>query len=358
MDKFHQLPKVIQDMHKTIEWFIPQVEKLPRSRQWQRTPLLGFLFLLLCSWNAPTYAAGDVSVTLSPKPCTNTLNTLPEMQLIPAGVFQMGSPDSDSESFNDEKPLHEVSIYRAFALSRCEITVGQFKRFIAETGYVTDVEKEDGCYTLNKDNLEFERVSEANWRNPGMPQSNDHPVVCISWNDAKAYSRWLSVVTGGVYRLPTEAEWEYAARARDNSLQSPSRYWGNASDTTCQYANGADQTLQKAFPRWSHSLQACEDQAVYTQAAGVYKRNSLGLSDMMGNALEWVEDCYSDDYQSSPRDGAAWKDEACERHVMRGGAWNSGIVSIRSANRSWFIPDSTAFSVSGFRVARALSSFQ
>jgi formylglycine-generating enzyme required for sulfatase activity len=323
----------------------------------RRTPLLDFMmFSLLCLFltlpQASHAAVGDEPVTLPPKPCVNTLNTLPEMQLIPAGQFQMGSPDSEEGRSNDEGPVHAVSIYRPFALSRCEITVGQFKRFVSETGYQTDAERGDGCYVLNEAADEFEPKKGTNWRSPNVTQTDDHPVVCVSWQDAKAYTRWLSAVTGVVYRLPTEAEWEYAART--TTASELSRYWGDDDPNGCAYANGAHQTLKEAIPAFNFAIAECQDGAVYTQLTGAYQRNAFGLSDMLGNAWEWVEDCYTDNYDGAPIDGSARQEEVeCATQVLRGGGWFNEPGDIRSAGRSGGDPD-VAFDSTGFRIARAL----
>ena len=325
-----------------------------------RKPLFVFITLIALTvgffTSQSSYAVADKVVnnkplTLPVLPCSNTLNTLPDMQLIPAGVFAMGSPKEEKGHDNDESPVHQVTVYRSFALSRCEVTVGQFKRFVKETGYKTDAERGDGCYSLNKDASKFENNASANWKNLNFSQTDDHPVVCVSWQDAKAYTRWLSAITQAVYRLPTEAEWEYAARTLNGSALS--RYWGDDPDKACEYANGADQTLKKALPAFNYTIANCNDRAIYTQVAGSYVRNAFGLSDMLGNAWEWVEDCWHDNYDGAPLDGSAWQKATCDRRVVRGGGWNSEPEIIRSANRDWSDPD-LAVSSTGFRIARAL----
>ncbi len=343
---------------------LPQMGVSSVKYDLMRKPL--FVFILLGVFIAgfitsqTSYAAADKDnkqiinnkpLTLPALPCTNTLNTLPDMQLIPAGVFNMGSPDSEKGKSDRESPLHPVAIYRPFALSRCEITVGQFKRFISETDYQTDAERGGGCFTLNKKSDSFEQQASANWKSPGFSQTDDHPVVCLSWQDAKAYTRWLSVVTQSTYRLPTEAEWEYAARTLNGS--GLSRYWGDDPDKGCAYANGADQALKRALPDFGFSIAPCNDSAVYTQTAGAYRRNAFGLSDMLGNAWEYVEDCYHDNYVGAPLEGSAWQGASCDRRVVRGGGWFNDPQIIRSANRDWSNPDG-ADNDAGFRIARAL----
>ncbi|PWQ94776.1 formylglycine-generating enzyme family protein [Leucothrix arctica] len=334
---------------------LPQVGVSSLLIGFRRNPLLDFMmFSLLCLFltlpQASHAAVGDEPVTLPPKPCVNTLNTLPEMQLIPAGQFQMGSPETEEGRSNDEGPVHAVSVYRPFALSRCEITVGQFKRFVNDTGYKTDAERGDGCFVLNEKGDSGEKQKTANWRLPNFTQTDDHPVVCVSWQDAKAYTRWLSSVTGAVYRLPTEAEWEYAART--TTASELSRYWGDEPNG-CAYANGADQALKEVVSSVT-TIADCNDGAVFTQLAGSYQRNAFGLSDMLGNALEWVEDCYKDNYEGVAIDGSAKQEAECARRVLRGGGWNDEPDLIRSANRNRYDPYVANIYFTGFRIARAL----
>ena len=354
-DELFQILKLIEDTEKKVgdlrkhnDSLRAEIEAVKQQIQKQDevmngdelTSLKGDLLNLLDKYNA----ARD------PKPCANTLNTLPEMQLIPAGQFQMGSPDSEEGRSDDEGPVHAVSIYRPFALSRCEITVGQFKRFVSETGYQTDAERGDGCFVLNEKGDRRERQKTADWRSPNFTQTNDHPVVCVSWQDAKAYTRWLSAVTGAVYRLPTEAEWEYAART--TTASDLSRYWGD-DPNGCAYANGADQTLKEAIPAIGFTIAECQDGAVYTQLVGSYQRNAFGLSDMLGNAWEWVEDCYKDNYDGASIDGSARQEVECATRVLRGVGWFDLPFNIRSANRLRGDPYAAGNNV-GFRIARAL----
>ena len=144
---------------------------------------------------------------------------------IPAGHFDMGSPSADKERTESEGPVHKVSI-AAFALGKYEVTRADFRRFVEDSGYITG----DGCYVVAE---RWEKRADANWRNPGFPQTDRDPVVCVNWNDAKAYTEWLSRKTGSHYRLPTEAEWEFVARAGTTT----SRFWGARADDACHYAN-------------------------------------------------------------------------------------------------------------------------
>lgn len=170
----------------------------------------------------------------------------PEMVWIPAGHFQMGDIQGDGDS--DEKPVHSVSVKR-FAMGKYEVTVGEFRQFVNATGYQTDAEKGDGCWADKDNDGSWERVKDANWRKPYFFQNDEQPVVCVSWNDAQAYTQWLTQQTGKQYRLPTEAEWEYVARAGTTT----SRYWGNDPNEACRYANVHDNTSkQENGLSWKH----------------------------------------------------------------------------------------------------------
>jgi formylglycine-generating enzyme required for sulfatase activity len=266
----------------------------------------------------------------------------PAMVVIPAGKFGMGSPDSEDERSDDEGPVHQVKVI-SFALGKTEITRGQFSAFVKNTKYIPG----DNCRTL--ENGKFEQLSGRNWRDLGFSQKDNHPVVCVSWNDASAYAKWMSRKTGKQYRLPSEAEWEYAARGRTVTA----RYWGNNPDETCRYANAADQTAQAQIPGASSwSAFNCTDGFTYTAPAGHFKANAFKLNDMLGNAWEWTQDNYRDNYKDAPSNGSAWKNDGARR-VLRGGSWNNGPRGVRASRRGRDEPD-MRFSNYGFRIARTL----
>ncbi len=265
----------------------------------------------------------------------------PEMVVIPAGNFKIGSHGSEDGRDDDEGPVHQVNV-AAFALGKTEITRGQFAAFVNKTKYSAD----DKCWTLKHG--KFEERSE-NWRQPGYPQDDKHPVACINWNDAKAYAEWLSRKTGKQYRLPTEAEWEYSARGNT----STARYWGDNPDDACKYSNGADKTAQEqVHGATSWSIHKCTDSFAYTAPVGSFKANAFGLNDMLGNLWEWTEDSYHDSYNGAPTDGSAWQGDG-KKHALRGGSWNSSPQKVRAAirykNRS-----ALRFSIFGFRLSRKL----
>jgi len=265
----------------------------------------------------------------------------PEMIVIPLGSFDMGSPGSETGRSDDEGPVHRVNV-AAFALSKNEITRGQFAVFVKETKYSGG----DKCWTHEGGKVE-ERS--GNWRELGYAQDDKHPVACINWNDAKAYAEWLSRTTGKKYRLPTEAEWEYAARGNT----STARYWGGNPDEACGYANAAD-TTAKAQIRGASSWSAfnCTDGFAYTAPVGSFKTNAFGLNDMLGNVWEWTEDSYHDSYKGAPADGSARQGDGAKR-VLRGGSWNNSPRNVRAAVRNSYKP-ALRFSFFGFRLARML----
>jgi formylglycine-generating enzyme required for sulfatase activity len=228
----------------------------------------------------------------------------PEMVWIPAGTFRMGGSGND-----DEKPVHEVSVGR-FAMGVYEVTVGEFRQFVSAAGYKTDAEKKGSCWSY-KDG--WKGVKGVNWRNPGFSQNNNHPVVCVSWNDVTAYAKWLSGQTGKKYRLPTEAEWEYSARA----------------GTTTKYWWGNDIGSNKA----NCSNGSCGDRFNYTAPVGSFDANQFGIHDTVGNIWEWVQDWYESDYYSNspPRDTKG--PSTGSYRVFRGGAWSVSASYCRAANR-------------------------
>ncbi len=272
----------------------------------------------------------------------------PDMVRIPAGKFLMGSPETEEGRTSDEGPQHEVTISRPFALSQHEITVGQFRQFVEDAGYRTTAEQSGkGCFVWTADKKKIERLAERNWKSTGFKQNDNHPAVCVSWNDAQQYVQWLSKKTGKHYRLPTEAEWEYAARAGSKNA----RFYPDGQQ--CQYANGLGQE-GKAIAGSGWAMAECTDDYDYTAPVGRFKSNQYGLSDMLGNVWEWTQDCWHENYNNAPGDGSAWLDKDggnCDRRVVRGGSWLNVPQLLRSANRSRDITD-VSNSDLGFRIAR------
>jgi formylglycine-generating enzyme required for sulfatase activity len=271
------------------------------------------------------------------------------MVVIRPGQFVMGSPDTEAGRTSDEGPQHSVTIPKPFAISRCEITVGQFKQFVQDTNYKTTAETNGkGCFVWNLEKSDWLQQPDKHWKNPGFSQTDQHPVVCVSWQDAQHYVQWLSQRTGALYRLPTEAEWEYAARADSETARS----FGDQSQ--CQYANGSGQEAKSiADKNWT--LADCNDDSIYTAPVGSFKPNAFGLYDTLGNVLEWTQDCWHDNYQNAPLDGSAWLETGggtCDRRVVRGGSWSYDPQLLRSAIRLRNNADEAYVNL-GFRVARA-----
>ncbi|MCK6484024.1 MAG: SUMF1/EgtB/PvdO family nonheme iron enzyme [Phycisphaerae bacterium] len=271
-----------------------------------------------------------------------------ELVLIPAGTFTMGSPQSE-QMREDDEAQHQVTISRPFYMGKHEVTVGQFRRFVEETTFQSDAEKggqsweggKKGGYALKSDgNLGW--VEAANWRNPGFAQTDSHPVVLVSWNDAKAFCDWLSRKHAGrAVRLPSEAEWEYACRGGKQTKY----WWGDAEDTTGTVANLADQALKRKYPNWS--IMEMDDGYVYTAPVGSYRANEFELHDMTGNVWEWCADwygAYGSAAQSDPKGPASG-----DIRVLRGGSWYGRPWYCRSAFRGRDTPGSR-YDDDGFRV--------
>jgi formylglycine-generating enzyme required for sulfatase activity len=254
----------------------------------------------------------------------------------------MGSPAGEEGRDADEGPQRTVTISRAFAVGKFEVTRGQYQAFAAATGRGDG----NGCYGLT--GTEWKLDAGRKWRNPGFSQTDQHPVVCVDWEDAQAYVQWLSNRTGKRYRLLSEAEWEYVARAGTTSRFN----WGNDPSGGCGVANGADRSAQRQLPStWTYST--CDDGTVFTAAVGRYAANKFGLHHIIGNVWEWTEDCYNESYAGAPSDGSAWRSGDCSRRVLRGGSWFSNPRLLRSASRFRLYPSIRSY-YDGFRVARTL----
>ena len=260
----------------------------------------------------------------------------PKLIVVPPGGFGMGSPDSEPGRNSDEGPVHQVTIEYRVAVGVYEVTRAEFGRFVSATNRVM------GTSCSNWWLGRWWKKSGNSWQSPGFLQADDHPVVCVSWNDAKAYARWLSQETGKRYRLPTEAEWEYVARAGSRAA----RFWKEASDQ-CGNANGADASTD------FRGRAACNDGFAETSPVGSYVANAFGLHDVLGNVWEWVEDCWNETYSGAPSTGRAWQRGDCDLRVVRGGAWNDKPQGLRFADR---YADTAGLrgNIYGFRVVRIL----
>lgn len=250
----------------------------------------------------------------------------PELLVVPAGQFLRGSPPGELDRDDDEGPQHTVTIARPFAAGKYEVTFDEWDTCVAG----------GGCA----------RVADHGWGR------GRRPVIHVSYEQAIGYTEWLSKKTGKPYRLLSEAEWEYAARAGSQAA----RFWGAMADRACEFENGADAALERQKPEgWKDEwgLHACDDGHARTAPAGAFKPNAFGLHDMLGNVSEWVEDCYNKSYEGAPTDGRAWTTADCPRRVLRGGNWSNSPAGVRSANRNGD-PPSLQNMIVGFRVARTL----
>ena len=259
--------------------------------------------------------------------------TCPQMVVVPAGSYQMGSPASEEDQDEDEGPVHQVTLGQPFAVGVYEVTVGEYGRFVSTTGY----KGESRCRVWTGEKWEWE--SERNWRDPGYRQSERDPVACVNWADAQAYVRWLLQETGQSYRLLSEAEWEYVVRA---GTTGPFHFGGSISPTQANYdgnytygGGGRGQYRERTVP------------------VGSFQPNAFGLYDVHGNVWEWVQDCWNESYTGAPSDGRAWESGDCGRRVLRGGSWYNEPRYLRSANRDRYTADNR-FNSLGFRIARSL----
>ena len=271
----------------------------------------------------------------------------PELVVVASGSYRMGSPSGEAGRDGDEGPVHRVSIGEALAVGVYEVTVGQWRRFVGETGYSAG----DGCRVYEEEQGEWKWRwrSGLNWERPGFVQGEGHPVVCVSWEDAQAYVSWLSGKTGKGYRLLSESEWEYVARGGKRSA----RYWGEGERGQCRNANGADESLKRRYSDWRWRVASCDDGYVQTSPVGSFEANGYGMHDVLGNVWEWVEDCWNESYEGAPGDGSAWTRGNCERRVLRGGSWLVDPRGLRSAIRIRSTTGYRSIGV-GFRIVRTL----
>jgi formylglycine-generating enzyme required for sulfatase activity/serine/threonine protein kinase len=242
----------------------------------------------------------------------------PEMVIINAGIFVMGSPSVEAGRYQSEHQ-QQVAIKRPFAIGRYEVTFAEYDKFVEATGR--------------------EKPDDEGWER-GM-----HPVININWHDAIAYAKWLSTQTKQPYRLPTEAEWEYAARAGTRTA----RYWGNNPDQGCRYANAADLLLKEKFSGWN--VMQCRDGYLYTAPVGSFQANTFGLFDMLGNVMEWT--CSAYHHAADALQKTCDHQQAGTYYVARGGSWSDEPRGIRAADRYKAAPDYQDYFL-GFRLVRDL----
>jgi formylglycine-generating enzyme required for sulfatase activity len=263
---------------------------------------------------------------------------------IQPGQFIMGSPATEEGRYAQRESQHKVTLTKPFHLGIHHITRGQFASFVKDTGYRTDAEREGWAYCIAPDGTQAVRTEGASWRKPGFDQADDHPAVEVTWNDAQEFCLWLTKKEARPYRLPTEAEWEYACRAGT----STAFFWGEKPDGGQGFANCSDLTAKEKFPGWNSFN--WHDGFVYTSPVGSFKPNSWGLYDMIGNALEWCEDRYGP-YGEADRTDPTGPEPPAKYpfRVLRGGSWFDSPKACRSAFRYGNPPD-LRNDLIGFRV--------
>jgi|HubBroStandDraft_1064217.scaffolds.fasta_scaffold00373_17 formylglycine-generating enzyme required for sulfatase activity len=284
------------------------------------TLLLGFLagVVALCAiaaWLASSPAPKQVALTaaqeraLKPGDTFRECTNCPVMKVVPAGSFVMGSPADEPNRFGNEDPQHEVTIASRFAVGEYELRFDEWDACVAD----------GGCNAYKPPDLGWGR--------------KDRPVINVSWVDARVYVSWLAKKTGKPYRLLTESEYEYAARAGTQAAYP----WGDDIGTNRANCAGCGSP-------WNGKE---------TAPVGSFPANGFGLFDMVGNVWEWTQDCFHDSYTGAPADGSAWTSGDCQQRVLRGGSWINSQKGVRSALRDWLTPD-RRINLFGFRVGRTL----
>lgn len=275
----------------------------------------------------------------------------PQMAVVPHGAFTMGAAADEPDSSDHEKPAHVVRFERGFGLSIREITVGEFRRFIAATGHRTRAERRGFSMVYDERSNNFVRRSGVAWHSDylGRPADDGLPVIHVSARDAQAYAEWLSAQTGKRYRLPSEAEFEYALRAGTQGRWP----WGDGPPPprVANTTGGLDRS--PAGRAWANAFEGYGDGFWGPAPVGSMEPNAWGLHDLAGNVSEWVADCWHDGYRRAPTDGSAWVNPGCRDHVIRGGSWASSPAQTRAAWRAPANVDTTNARL-GFRVARDL----
>lgn len=301
----------------------------------------------------------------------------PEMVVVPAGTFVMGPAAGDPVVVADELPRRRVTLDRPFAIGRHAVTVAEFAAFATESGH-----RGEGCAVLGPEG--FAVSEDASWQNPGYWQGGRHPVACVSWDDAERYVAWLSARSGARYRLPSEAEWEYAARGGSAAilpwedlpnLDAPDADaasegtaagegaagegaageagWEGRLEGLCRHANVGDRAFAER-----HRLATrvdCLDGHAFAAPSGSFPPNGFGLHDMVGNVFEWTADCWNGSYAGAPTDGRAWTESGdCTIRVTRGASWASSDPHFLRLSRRTVDPAGLRLQIIGLRVVRDL----
>ena len=275
----------------------------------------------------------------------------PEMVVVPHGGFRMGAGDDEEDATDFEKPAHYVRIARGFAISRNEVTVDQFRDFVRASGYRSTADRHGHAQVYDERSGTFMRRRDVDWQSAydGTRANGALPVLFVSQRDAQAYVEWLAGQSGVRYRLPSEAEFEYALRAGGTG-----RYpWGDAGPPTAAGNVNGGKDTSPGGRHWSNGFAGYGDGFWGPAPVGSYRPNAYGLHDLAGNVGEWVADCWHDSYRRAPDDGAAWVNPGCGTGVVRGGSWASTPVQTRSAWRAPLDAEATNARI-GFRVVREI----
>ena len=281
----------------------------------------------------------------------NQINWTPDTVVILAGSFIMGSSAYEKGRMDNEGPQHRVTFRRGFAIGQREVSVKEFRVFVKETGYRTDAERLRSSTVYDQHSGRLTMRDRVNWKMnfEGEKASDDDPVLHVSWNDANAYCDWLARGTGKPYRLPSEAEFEYALRGGKNTVY----WWGDDSPSRVVENITGEGDISNSRRNWSTSFQGYSDKFWGPAPVGSFEPGPFGLYDIGGNVGEWVRDCWHDTYMRAPVDGSAWINPGCKLRVIRGGYWASSPEQTRSAFRLSAKPDSHGARI-GFRIARNL----
>lgn len=275
----------------------------------------------------------------------------PQLIVVPHGGFRMGAGEDDADARDAERPAHYVRFERGYAMSRTEVTVAEFRRFMQATGYRTRATRRGHSTVYDERSGNLVRRSNVDWTSDytGAPARDDAPVLHVSAKDAQAYAEWLSQQSGQRYRLPSEAEFEYALRAGSAGpfpwpTRIPPASAGNVTGGNDKSPGGR---------RWRNAFERYGDGWWGPAPAGSFSANAFGLHDLAGNVSEWVADCWHESYRRAPTDGEAWVNPGCRTRVMRGGSWASAPAQVRSTWRLSADADTTNARL-GFRVVREL----
>jgi sulfatase modifying factor 1 len=290
--------------------------------------------LQAATWLALVSASAASAATPAAGKTLRDCRGCPTLVVVPAGTFTMGTPSDEPGRGANEGPQHAVTITRAFAAGVAPVTRDEFAAFVKATKRPDS----PGCKLVGAKGFQLD--PQLNWRNPGYAQTGKDPVACVSYEDASAYAAWLSTRTGKHYRLLSEAEWEYAARAGTTTAY----WWGTTPDH--EHANYGTEKCCEV-------LKSGRDQWDYTSPVGSFPANAFGLYDVSGNIFEWVQDCWHDNFEGAPADGSAWDRADCTDRAHRGSSWHASAAFIRIGYRV-HDPVGDRNIYLGFRIARDL----